>query len=328
MSEMIVKRGVNEAYREGLWLAKNHMYWQESRNGRVYRFPGPVLTEILVPQKRVLISPLRDANPFFHFMEAMWMLAGRRDVEFVAQFNSHISTFSDDGVNFHGAYGHRWRNWFHTDQLKEVIKTLLYDPISRRCVLQMWDCDFDLGKQGKDYPCNTHIYFDPSPRGLNMTVCNRSNDIIWGLYGANFVHMSFLHEFVALSVGMELGRMYTLSNNFHYYPGNLKHSIDDLYDDAIGWSDWYDISGFDICPLFYQPEESEQFLADVEQFCDNPAAIRLYPSPFLAGVAVPMYQAWQCHKNKMYPEALKYCEKIEARDWAAACRMWIERRMK
>jgi thymidylate synthase len=262
-------------------------------------------------------------------MEAMWMLAGRRDVEFVAQFNSHISTFSDDGVKFHGAYGHRWRNWFHQDQLKEVIKTLLYDPTSRRCVLQMWDCDFDLGKQGKDFPCNTHIYFDPDPYGLNMTVCNRSNDIIWGLYGANFVHMSFLHEFVARSVGMNMGAMYTLSNNFHCYPENLKNTLTELYEDSKADQEWYEGADWDDFQLLLdQPEESEQFLADVGRFCNNPADIYPKQTVFLNRVAVPMYSAWQCYKGGAHKESLKYCDQIQSPDWARACHAWVERRMK
>ena len=256
------------------------------------------------------------------------MLAGRNDVNFVSQFNSHIATFSDDGKQFHGAYGHRWRNWFHTDQLKEVVKTLLYDPNSRRCVLQMWDCDFDLGREGKDFPCNTHIYFDPEPNKLNMTVCNRSNDIIWGLYGANFVHMSFLHEFVSRSVGMEMGEMYTLSNNFHYYPANLKHTLPELYADSEKYDEWYEDVGWeDFPPLFEQPEQSETFLANVESFCKNPASAYPYENKFLNRVAVPMYSAWQCYKNRMYDLSVGYCDRIESPDWRKACRMWIERRI-
>jgi hypothetical protein len=40
----------------------------------------PVVTCYSAPTQRVLFSPMRDANPFFHLMEALWMLAGRDDV--------------------------------------------------------------------------------------------------------------------------------------------------------------------------------------------------------------------------------------------------------
>ena len=44
---------------------------------------------------------------------------------------------------------------------------------------------------------------------LCMTVCNRSNDMLWGAYGANVVHMSMLQEFVALFSKFTDGRLYS-----------------------------------------------------------------------------------------------------------------------
>ena len=40
---------------------------------------------------------------------------------------------------------------------------------------------------------------------LQMTVHCRSNDIIWGTYGANAVHFSILQEYVAARIGVDLG---------------------------------------------------------------------------------------------------------------------------
>ena len=33
------------------------------------------------PTKELLFDPDRDANPFFHFMEGLWMLAGFNDLK-------------------------------------------------------------------------------------------------------------------------------------------------------------------------------------------------------------------------------------------------------
>ena len=49
----------------------------------------------------------------------------------------------------------------------------------------------------EEIPCNTAIYFKVREGKLNMTVSNRSNDVIWGTFGANVVHMSILQEYVA-----------------------------------------------------------------------------------------------------------------------------------
>ena len=188
----------------------------------------PVLTIFERPRERVLFSEVRDANPFFHFFEALWMLAGRNDVWFVEQFNRRMKEFSDDGISFYGAYGYRWRNYFGYDQL-QVLVQLLQQADTRRGVLTMWDAK-DLkytipydGRQGvsKDIPCNTHIYFKVRDGKLRVTVCNRSNDILWGLYGANAVHFSMLQEYIADKLALDCAPLHILSDSYHVYTSGV-----------------------------------------------------------------------------------------------------------
>ena len=84
----------------------------KTRNGWAIEFPTPFCVTFSHPTERVLFYPERDANPFFHLMESLWMLAGRNDVEWISKYNKKISDYSDNGKIFHGAYGHRWRNHF------------------------------------------------------------------------------------------------------------------------------------------------------------------------------------------------------------------------
>lgn len=196
---------------------------QPSRNGPVLRADAPVTTIWSPSLDCISRDPLRDANPFLHFLEAMWMLAGQEDVATVAYLAPNMANYSDDGVTLHGAYGYRWRQWFGYDQIASILSELRKDPTTRRCVLQMWDGFTDLTKAisgGRDVPCNSTIYFDPIEGVLNMTVSNRSNDAIWGAYGANVVHMSILHEYISHQVGMAIGTYYQMSNNLHVYLDN------------------------------------------------------------------------------------------------------------
>lgn len=210
-------------------LESNHIH-TNSRNGAVLRFPTPVTTVWSQPANRIMWSANRDCNPMFHYAEAFWMLAGRNDVATVAKLSPNMLNYSDNQETLWGAYGFRWREHFGIDQISLIIDELKSNPTSRRCVLQMWDGQYFVGTSdlqnsdlivatsgGKDVPCNTSIYFDPQDGVLNMTVCNRSNDMVFGAYGANVVHMSILHEYVAAQIGMQLGTYYQISNNLHLY---------------------------------------------------------------------------------------------------------------
>ena len=208
-------RSVSEALAKGLRLMQDERaIREESRNGGVTVWDGPVVTHTLEPMNRVLFSPLRNANPFFHLFESLWMLGGRNDLPWVAQFNSQMKAYSDDGgATQPAAYGHRWRGYFCYDQLAVIIAELRENPGSRRCVLAMWDpgmrdhhvLDHDRGPRypnsadllsavagSSDVPCNTECYFTIRDDLLYMSVQCRSNDLLWGAHGANAVHFSIL----------------------------------------------------------------------------------------------------------------------------------------
>ncbi len=189
------------------------------RGLRTLEFPEPITTIYRYPRERILFNPIRDANPFFHFFESLWMLAGRNDVWFLEKFNPRMKEYLDNGEDLYGAYGYRWRNYFGHDQLNEIITTLRSAKASRRAVLEIWS-NGDLryaNSGGKDSPCNTHAYFKIRNNKLNMTLCCRSNDMLWGAYGANAVHFSMLQEYLANKLGVEVGLMYQHSDSLHVY---------------------------------------------------------------------------------------------------------------
>lgn len=335
----ITVRNVNYALSEALWWLRTTGILRDSRNGRVLRAPAPVLTMYTHPTERVLFSALRDANPFFHHMEALWMLGGRRDVEFPASYAKQIAAYSDDGVTLHGAYGHRWRAHFCTDQLLRIIELLRTEPTTRRAVLAMWDAASDPGMAangGRDVPCNTHAYFEVDDGVLNMTVCCRSNDAIWGAYGANAVHFSMLQQFVAEAAGYGVGWYAQLSNNLHVYvdrpdvrrlidevPANtacaaarIHYVVDDQY------------SAEHVAPRKFIAvelgEDYRMFLDDVDLFLDGSGG--LTNTKYFRDVVLPMQAAHCAHRSGDVAGALRYADKIAAADWRLACVEWLHRR--
>jgi thymidylate synthase len=337
MTISILANNTPEAYVESYWTIKTWAKPEQSRAGPVLSIPQPVVLEIRRPYERVLFDVERNANPFFHVMETIWMLAGGNRVGFPARFNSTYVNYAEaDGV-VHGAYGKRWRDhWkvpgtngrYSLDQIQLAIAFLKEDPSSRQVVLSMWDPPEDLGAKVRDRPCNTHIYFRAhegvSDRQLDMTVCNRSNDLLWGMLGANIVHMTYLHELVAHGAGMEMGTYRVFTNNLHVYTET------DVYQNfskgPVRQDPYHSI---DTYPLLNGKETVENLLQDCEDFIDEkkPVANTVYRTKWINEVAAPMYMAYRVRICKT-GDGLDYVEKIQAEDWRLACRQWIERKIR
>ena len=334
--KVISARNVNDALIKGLSALSEEGVDRDSRNGPVRVFPGPVTTYYEKPKERVIFFPERDANPYFHFMESLWMVAGRNDVAWITEFSSNIANYSDDGVSFHGGYGTRWRAWFDDiadhgsyggiDQLSIIAEILQDNPDDRRVVLQMWSVEDDLGRDGKDFPCNLIATFRINPYGkLDMTVFNRSNDMIWGAYGANAVHFSVLQEVMAAWVGVPVGSYWQVSTNFHSYHNTLeKHGSARLH---IVHNDPYALK--EVEPFSIVNTDIETWMQDLDMFMQVGEAIG-YRDRFFKRVALPMLKSWRSWKNRENPnfrsDALRWAYDIEATDWRRACVEWLERR--
>lgn len=348
---------------------------EDSRAGPVVVAPTPVCSVYESPCERVLFSARRDANPFFHLHESLWMLAGRDDAE---SLNRYVKDFGDrfaepnDG-RIHGAYGHRWRSALGFDQLDGVVAKLKKNPQDRQCVIQMWDArtelvhnytedggerddhygENDFASLWRDRPCNTHVYLRvqkqkaPYVEGaaffsslkvpvLDLTVLCRSNDIVWGAYGANAVHFSMLHEYLAGRIGVGVGTMYQFSNNFHGYVDALDRLGDPrlLFEEEDSYEHW------DIVP---QPigDDWEHWDEDVRHYMDwhdnglwreNPGSNDISPPDgfynmnFFVGTAGVMAACNWLWKNNRRAEALEYVSTVDAMDWRLAAFSWMKRR--
>lgn len=313
----ISARNVPQLYTEGFWKFRVFAEEEKTRNGAAMVMPEPCYLKIDFPEERVLTDPVRDANPFFHVMEFVWMIAERNDAGWISQFNKRMLEYADSGV-LRGAYGWRWAN--PSSQLRDTIDLLRRDPFTRQAVLAMWDPVYDGSRAStSDRPCNTHIYFRiRETDDLDMTVCNRSNDFVWGAMGANAVHMTLLHELVARASGYKLGEYRVFVNNLHIYKDLPNYEA--IYATSVPY-DCY--RGPKLCNPFHLLTGGATF-EDFQQDCKDLCNGR---SPFLTEwgqhVAYPIHQAYLDRKNRE-----EWINKIAAEDWRKACREWNERRLK
>lgn len=333
--KVINSRNVNGALSATFALLNALGVKTQSRAGSVLYSPEPVAAVFERPEERVLFHPVRDANPFFHLYESLWMLAGRDDVDSLAKYNARMKEFSDDGKRFWGsAYGYRWRRFFGFDQLIELVHLLKSEPLTRRAVLTMWSPRGDLlaiddgagAFASKDVPCNQQIFFSAVSGRLDMTVTNRSNDAVWGAFGANYVQFSTLQEVIAGALNIPLGRYWQVSNNLHIYderPDVIKLQAQlksgGLTDDRYASGD---VTTF---KLYREGMPLEEFLSAVEEFVAAPEAwqpmLGMSP-PFLYEVA----QRMMCAHAEYRSGAIAYMGGV-SNDWLVAGNAWLERRL-
>lgn len=297
----LTRSGVNELFNDALWWMKVGSVIEESRNGRVKTCPEPVTLTSMRPKERVIFCRERKENPVFHFAECLWMMAGRRDSEWLEQFNPRMREFAEPNGSLHGAYGYRWRTHFGFDQIKEVCAVLKSDPWSRRAVIEMWHSTHDLGFDRKDLPCNTHIYLRRRHNMLDMTVCNRSNDLIWGALGSNIVHFSFLLELIAYEVGLKVGRLNQFTNNLHIYERHWH-----FLESPTHCENYAELG---VAPYPVIQGSLNSWLEECEAVVDGnyDAAIQ----PFFKEVAVPILTS--------------QFDDCKASDWRLACKRYVER---
>lgn len=344
----IEARNVNDALWAGAAMLRQMGAERDSRNGPVLVAPAPVSTVYTQPTERVMLHPGRDANPFFHLVESLWMLAGRKDLATLTEFVKNMESFSDDGGKTQpGAYGFRWRNQFDyrkgitLDQLQWAIRRLRSDPNDRRVVIQMWDPAADAhaaDNGGKDVPCNLVALPTIGTDGrLNLTVYNRSNDMVWGAYGANAVHFSVLQEYIAAMVGVPVGMYWQVANNFHGYLTTLGKAGTEWpwgASNLVGTAgqflpDPYGAGKVRPMPMFEGLTEAE-VLDDIDMFLKNPARVGIR-SPFLRKVACPMVMAHRAYKRWRSAEGISSAREVLEQmpadnDWRAGATLWLDNR--
>lgn len=180
-----------------------------------------------------IFIPTRRNNPFFSVFESsFWIMSGRSDVESLAFFNSNMTQFSDDGSTFNAPYGERLRKWGQNsyrgiypidtiDQLEDCYKKVSKDPDTRQAIALISNPEFDNSEYtlsgGKDIACNTTLSFKLRNNKLCLTVFNRSNDIVYGVFGANITQFTTINRIMAGWLGCEVGEYNQITDSLHVY---------------------------------------------------------------------------------------------------------------
>jgi hypothetical protein len=317
--ESITARNVNDAFPIGLMFLRESGVPRDSRNGPVIEMVDPVSIKYLEPTERVLFDSTRAINPFLHFFEPFWVLAGQNDVAFLANIVKQYNEYTDDGKTLAGAYGHRMM--YPDDQIREAINILKRDPDSRRVVLQIRVPE-DMWYNGKDVPCNTAVACKIRDGMLNIHVFNRSNDYIWGMTGANMPQFSVLQEYIAGKIGCGVGTYHQTTDSMHVYT-ELNTKWEECKWTSVLVVDPYDQGEVKPYEMFAGVKDPDHFDEDLFGFFED-GQEGLFRTPFFRDVFSPMWETFKAHKKDK--TGLQYVDGVLASDWRKVTKRWLKER--
>ncbi len=221
MFHIVEAETADELWREAAqWFADEGASKQEGRGGPTAEILRAGLS-LRNPRQRWVASRVPAINPAFAIAEVVWIVAGRRDSEFLNFFNPSLPKYQGVGPIYGRSYGYRLREHFGLDQLHRACTVLRTNTDSRQVVLQIWDSASDLpledgSPQGPDIPCNIVSLLKIRNGRLEWTQIMRSNDLFRGL-PHNIVQFTCLQEVMAGWLGVDLGSYNHFSDSLHLY---------------------------------------------------------------------------------------------------------------
>ena len=167
------------------------------------------------PVDRHLRNAIRSVDDSFCYANAIWTLAGSNSLDFIRTFNQRGDLFSDDGIFLNGAHGFRLINELGINQIQNNIDRIKADSHTRRAVSIVWT-QRDSHSSSKDIPCIESIQFLLRQNKLHCIVNMRSQSAAMVLPYDLFL-FTFIQEYVARMLEVEVGHYYHSSGSFHYY---------------------------------------------------------------------------------------------------------------
>ena len=304
-------------------IIRNQGVESNSRNGKVYRFQEPFTMTIQNPQDNLLINQKRMVNPTAVLMESLWVLGGRNDIRFLTRYLKNLADYSDDGLTWRGAYGHRLRTHFGKDQIATAIMRLNYYKEDRRTVLAMWDPTLDLNTDNhwKDIPCNDMITLKVRDGKLDMTVFARGNDIVWGLLNVNVVEFTLLQQYIAAQLEIPVGKYSHVTDDLHMYEATNNKDGGTAHMTPIPLN------------LFNEPgifmHELKQFMREHDNAWDDPAKDTLMDATWKNNIlndAAHMVNAFMIYKDGSLSLAKDYLNDQDITPWLFATKFWYNNR--
>ncbi|WP_399094041.1 thymidylate synthase [Streptomyces sp. BBFR2] len=201
-------RSVEGAYLGLLRLASTNFEQRIDARGNAAREVTGVSFRLPDPRQRLPYLKARKANPVFHYAEALWYLAGRRDLEMIGYYAPSMRAGSADGVTLGGsAYGHTLFTPADGDTVApfdRALDLLRTEPDSKRAYVPVFSARELEDGSNPDVACLAGLHLMERGGRLHMVCHMRANDLDCGLLSDVF-SFTMIQEYAAIQLGLELG---------------------------------------------------------------------------------------------------------------------------
>ncbi|MEU8887310.1 thymidylate synthase [Streptomyces sp. NPDC048442] len=216
---------VEDAYLALLDLATHHPEHRISARGNDAQETIGVSFRLTDPRQRLPYLVARKANPVFQFAEALWYLAGRRDLEMIGYYAPSMRANSADGFTLGGsAYGHTLFNPAPGDTLSpfdRVLELLRTETDSKRGYLPVHHAAELAVPDNPDMACLAGLHLLARSGKLHMVCQMRANDLDCGLLSDVF-SFTMIQEYAAVQLGLDLGTYTHVIGSAHVNDANAE----------------------------------------------------------------------------------------------------------
>ncbi len=148
--------------------------------------------------------------------EMEWYLSQNPNGTEIAKHAQIWSTASDENMMTNSNYGYLMFSPQNGYQFNNVVEILKKDPKSRRAIAYYTNPMMHfIG--GNDHVCTMYVSYTERKGRLNAYVSMRSNDVRFGLIGADLSWQIYMLERVAEEVGLEIGTVNWHVISLHLY---------------------------------------------------------------------------------------------------------------
>lgn len=156
--------------------------------------------------------------------ELLWFLKGDTNTAYLNENKVRIwDAWADEKGELGHIYGYQWRSWpaangKKTDQIREVMRSIIANPDSRRHIVSAWNVG-DLDKMALP-PCHILFQFYVAEGKLSCQLYQRSADIFLGV-PFNIASYSLLTMMMAQVTGLQPGEFIHTLGDAHIYLNHI-----------------------------------------------------------------------------------------------------------